>query len=453
VWRSCSSRGAAGNATRLGDRDKAARVSEAVSDEAKPAKKPSFWDAFTNLALASMLGFGFSCGLPNPLIGSTLTSWLQTEGVTIQMIGLSGAFALPYNFKFLWAPFLDRYRIPFLGRRRGWILIAQILLVIALAVLGSIDPSAHLGWIGVAAVTVAFLSASQDVVTDAYRTDLFPASQRASAAGIFVAAYRGAMIVATSLALILSDVIEWRFVYWIMAALMSIGIVTTLLAPAPESEGVAPRNLLVAVVDPFVEYFTRHRGGRGLLIAIAFLLVIMFYKVGDVVAGHLLNPFLQEVGFSRTEIGVVNKGLGLAATIVGALAGGGLVARFGLKRALIGCGIAQATSNLAYAAVAVAGKNYVVMTAAIGIDNLMNGLGTAAFVALLTSLCNKKFSAFQYALFSSLGTVVGRSLGAGSGWVVEWTGWPMFFLISLAVSLPALVMLAIVPFHEPNEAK
>lgn len=415
-----------------------------------PAKKPSFWDAFSSPRLALMIGFGFASGLPNPLTGSTLTAWLGDAEVTLAMIGIASWFALPYNFKFLWAPLLDRYPIPKLGRRRGWILLAQIALVISLAVLGTIDPRTELQWIGVAALCVTFFSASQDIVSDAYRTDLFPAAQRASAAAVFVASFRVAMIVATSLALVLSDLMPWRYVYWIMAGLMSIGIVTTLIAPTPASEEAAPKSLLSAVIDPLVEYFTRRGGVRGAVIAVTFLAIIALYKIGDVIAGHLLNNFLQELDFTNTEIGLVNKGMGLGATIAGALSGGGLVARFGLKRALIGCGIAQATSNLAYAGLAIAGKNYAVMIGAIGVDNFMNGLGTAAFVALLMSLCNKRFTAFQYALFSSSSTLLGRFLGGGSGWLAEAAGWPTFFLISLFCGLPALVLLAIVPFEKSD---
>jgi MFS transporter, PAT family, beta-lactamase induction signal transducer AmpG len=414
----------------------------------EPARKPSFWDAFSNPRLALMIGIGFSCGLPNPLTGSTLTAWLETEHVDLAMIGVSSFFALPYNFKFLWAPLLDRFRLPFFGRRKGWMLVSQLLLMASLVALGSVDPRAELWWIGVFAIATTFFSASQDIVCDAYRTDLLPPEQRASGAAIFVAGFRGAMIVASAVALILAEPLGWNGVYWLMAGLISVGIVTTLIAPAPPTETTAPRTLKQAVVDPLVEYFKRKGPG----VAIAFLGIIALYKVGDVVAGHLLNPFLLRIGFTTAEVGAVGKGLGLGATIGGVLLGGGLVARWGLKRALIVFGFAQAIGNLAYIAVALAGKNYTVMTAAIGVDNFMNGLGTSAFVALLTTLCNKRFTAFQYALFSSLGTVAGRLLGGASGWLAEAVGWPAFFSISLVLALPAIAILAFVQIEEAEIA-
>jgi PAT family beta-lactamase induction signal transducer AmpG len=411
---------------------------------AAPPARASFWDAFRSPRLALMLGIGFASGLPNPLTGSTMTAWLASEDVTLAMIGFASIFQLPYNLKFLWAPLLDRYGIPGLGRRRGWMLTTQIALVLSIGALGSFDPGSALTGVGVLAVVTAFLSATQDVAADAYRTDILPAAQRASGTAIFVAAYRGALIVAGAVALFLSDLLPWSIVYWIFAAAMGVGIVTSLIAPAAPTEAVAPRSMKEAIVDPFVEFFNR----RG---SIAFIGIIMLYKVGDVVVGHLQIPFFMEMGFTRTEIGAVLKGLGLGATIVGALAGGGLVARWGLKPALIVFGVAQAIANLAYVGVAEAGKSYAWMTGAIGLDNFMNGLGTAAFVALLMTLCNKRFTAFQYALFSSLMTVPGRLLGYHSGWLASEAGWANFFLISTAAALPALLLLFVVDVRDPNE--
>lgn len=411
-----------------------------------PPRKGSFWDAFSSPRLALMLGIGFASGLPNPLTGSTLTAWLATEEVTLTMIGFASIFQLPYNLKFLWAPLLDRYGVRGFGRRRGWMLLTQSALVVSIGVMGSFDPGSALTQIGILAVITAFLSATQDVATDAYRTDLLPAEQRASGTAIFVAAYRGALIVAGAVALFLSDIFPWSVVYWVLAATMGVGIITTLIAPPVPTEAVAPRSMKEAVVDPLAEFFRR----RG---ALAFIAIIMLYKVGDVVVGHLQIPFFIELGFSRTEIGAVLKGLGLGATIAGALVGGGLVARWGLKPALIVFGVAQAIANLAYVGVANAGKNYVWMTSAIGLDNFMNGLGTAAFVALLMTLCNKRFTAFQYALFSSLMTVPGRLLGYHSGWLAAEAGWASFFLISTVAALPAIALLAVMEIREPSVSK
>jgi PAT family beta-lactamase induction signal transducer AmpG len=415
-----------------------------VATAAATARAPSFWDAFRSPRLALMIGLGFAAGLPNPLSGSTLAAWLSSEHVSLEMIGFAAAFALPYNFKFLWAPLIDRVRPPILGRRRGWMLLAQLALVVSIGAMGSLHPSTELRWVGVLALVTAFLSASQDIAVDAYRTDVLPTEQRASGTAIFVAAYRGALIVAGGVALVLSDIVSWEAVYWFLAALMAVGIVTTVIAPAPTSERLAPRTMREAVVDPVLEIVRRKRWG-------VLLVLIMFYKVGDVVAGQMQMPFFEGLGFSRTEIGVVLKGLGLGATIAGSLLGGGLVARWGLKRSLITFGVAQAVANATYAALALAGKNYALMTTAIGVDNFMNGLGTAAFVAFLMTLCNKRFTATQYAIFSSLMTVPGRLLGYVNGFVAHHAGWPAFFLITIVAALPAIVILFFIEIRDPNE--
>ncbi|MDQ3032627.1 MAG: AmpG family muropeptide MFS transporter [Myxococcota bacterium] len=407
-------------------------------------RKTSFWAAFSSPRLALMIGLGFASGLPNPLTGSTLTAWLETQGLSIEMIGATSILALPYNLKVFWAPLLDRFRIPRLGRRRGWMLLAQLCLVGCIAAMGSVDPRGALYVVFALAVAIAFFSASQDVVSDAYRTDLLPFAQRASGTAIFVASYRAAMIVASAVALFVADLTSWSVTFWVMAALMTIGVLTTLIAPTPESEGAAPRSLRDAVVEPLKEYFRRDR-------ALTFLAIIMLYKLGDVVAGHLLNPFLLRTGFSLTEIAALGKGLGLAATIVGALLGGGLVARFGLRPSLIVFGVLQGVANLTYAALALVGKSYLVLALAIGADNFLNGLGTAAFVALLMTLCDRRFTATQYALFSSLSTVPGRLFGMASGWIVSHSGWPLFFVLSLVAALPAIGLLFTVRIEERPE--
>jgi PAT family beta-lactamase induction signal transducer AmpG len=309
--------------------------------------------------------------------------------------------------------------------------------------MGTLDPRAAPFGVALLAFAIAFLSASQDVVVDAYRTELLPAAERASGTAIFVAAYRVALIAAGAGALILSDQVSWTVVYWLLAALMGIGIVTTLLAPVPEASRRAPRTLQEAVVEPFREFLKREH-------AFAFLWIIMLYKAGDVVAGHLLIPFMQDLGFSNTEVGAVLKGLGLGATIVGSLLGGGLVAKWGLRHSLIVFGVLQAVANAAYAVLAAVGKSHALMTLAITLDNLMNGMGTAAFVALLMTLCNKRYTATQYALFSSLMTVPGRVLGVGSGWLAEQVGWTGFFLITIAAAAPALGLLLRVAIEEPS---
>lgn len=420
--------------------------------EEKTAKTESFWDAFRDPRLALMLGLGFSSGLPSPVNGSTLGAWLDDAGVALVTIGLFNWVQLPGKFKFVWSPLLDRYRLPFLGRRRGWIVLSQVALLITVGVMGSLNPETALWWVGVLAVAVAFLGASQDIVVDAYRTDLLPAEERASGTAIFVAAYRAALIAATSGALLLSDVLPWSAVYWILASLMGIGIATTLLAPEPAGSELAPRTLWEAVVDPFREFL-----GRGWAMGVwgwptlAYLLFIGFYRVGDIVAGgNVFIPFLRDVGFDDTAIALA-KGLAIGASIAGALVGGGLVAKWGLRRSLLAFGVLQATANGLYALLATVGDSLPLLFGSVAFDNFMNGMGTAAFVALLMTLCNKRYTATQYALFSSLMTLPGGLLAGGSGWLAETAGWPSFFLISIALAAPALFIVGLVPIPEPEE--
>jgi len=396
-----------------------------------------------------MVPFGFSSGLPNPMVGSTLTAWLATEGVDKTTIGLFALVSLPYNLKFLWAPLMDRFQLPFLTRRRGWIFVTQWLLFAAVGALGFSSPTDAPNMVAVAALIVAFISASQDIVSDAYRTDVLPAQERASGTAVFVAGYRFAMIIAGAGALILSDHVSWTTVYLLLGGMIALSSIATLLAPKPALQAKPPASWQEAVVVPVKEFFSRRGSVRWTL---SMLTIVGLYKVGDAIAGHMLIPFMLDVGFSRTEVGAILKGLGLATTIGGALLGGVLVARWGLRRTLISFGILQAVANILYASLALVGKDYALMTVAIGVDNLCGGLGTAAFVAFLMTLCNQRFTAFQYALLSSLSSVAGRFLGAGGGWMVEQWDWPLFFIITILAAVPAIVLLFIadIPEEQPD---
>ncbi len=406
----------------------------------------SFGQAFRSKRVALMVPLGFSSGLPNPLVGSTLGAWMAVSGVDLATIGLFGALTLPYKLKFLWAPVMDRFRLPFLGRRRGWMVATQLALMVALAFLGSLDPTRRLLLMALVAFGISFLSASQDIVTDAYRTDLLPGYERASGTAVFVMGYRLAMIVAGAVAFIAAEHLPWSVVYGGLAALMGVGAIATLIAPSVEAPAGAPETLRRAYVDPLREFFGRRQ-------ALATLAVVMLYKVGDAMAGHMLSPFLLELGFGLGEIGAIQKGLGLFATIVGALLGGGLVARWGLRRSLLVFGILQALANLAYAGLAFVGPSYLLLTVSIGVDHLFNGLGTAAFVAFLMTLCDHRFTANQYALLSSAAAIPGLALATGSGFIAEWAGWPAFFILSIAVASPALLLLLKIPIPAPESSE
>ncbi|HJL19375.1 MAG TPA: AmpG family muropeptide MFS transporter [Sandaracinaceae bacterium LLY-WYZ-13_1] len=418
-------------------------MSTGRTDEPPAPRRPSFWDAFRDPRLALMVGLGFSSGLPSPVNGTTLGAWLDDAGVSLAAIGLFAWVQFPANFKFVWAPLLDRFRLPFLGRRRGWALLTQLLLLGSIGLMGSLAPDSQLFWIAVVAVWVAFLGASQDIVLDAYRTDLLPAEERASGTAIWVAAYRGALIVATSGALLLGTIMPWSSVYWVLAALILVGIGSTLLAPSPPAAQVAPRTLGRAVVKPFTEFLRRDH-------ALWFLVFILLYRVGDILmGGNVFIPFLRDVGFDDPTSALA-KGVGMGATIFGTLLGGGLVAKWGLRRSLFVFGILQAVANGLYALLALAGPHAWMLIGAVGFDNVMNGMGTAAFVALLMTLCNKRYTATQFALFSSLMTLPGRLLAGGSGWLAAEAGWPVFFLVTIVFAVPALVIVFSLPIPEPR---
>jgi len=394
-------------------------------------------NVYTSPRVAPLLVLGFASGLPLALTGGTLQAWATVEGVPLQEIGFLTLVGAAYTIKFLWAPFIDRFAPPVLGRRRGWMLVTQLLLALSILAMGTLSPSSTLMPLAFLAVLVVFLSATQDIAFDAYCTDVLRKDERGAGAAVKVMGYRLAMIVSGGLALIMADQwIGWGNTYMVMGGLMLLSALATLWAPEPEHVARAPRTLREAVVEPLHEFFTR----RG---ALAVLLLIVLYKLGDTFAGALSTTFLiRGAGFTPTEVGTVNKVLGLAATIIGALAGGSLMSRWGLYRSLMAFGLLQAMSNLAYWLIAVSPKNLWLMATGVGIENLCGGLGTASFVGLLMALCRQRFSATQFALLSAL-SAVGRTYLAGplTPPLVEHLGWPGFFLVTVVIAVPGLVLL------------
>src|SRR5690606_7070561 len=350
------------------------------------------------------------------------------ENVSLTEIGFLTLVGSAYTLKFLWAPLVDRYAPPFLGRRRGWILLTQLLLAASIAAMGLFSPGTHLTALALLAVWVAFLSATQDIAFDAYSTDVLRAPERAAGAAIKVMGYRLAMIASGGLALILADRwLGWSNTYLLMGLFMALCALVTLVAPEPELDSRAPRSLSEAVAAPLAEFFSRP-GAWGIL------LLIVLYKLGDAFAGALSPTCLiRAAGFSLSEVGTINKVFGLAATVVGALLGGAIMARLGLYRALMVFGLLQAVSNLGYWLIAVqSGPSMVLMSVVVALENLCGGLGTAAFVALLMALCNRGYSATQFALLSAL-SAVGRTYLAGplTPVLVQSLGWPVFFICTV----------------------
>ena len=384
-----------------------------------------------------MLALGFASGLPLALTGGTLQAWATIEQVSLQEIGFLTLVGTAYTLKFLWAPLVDRYAPPWLGRRRGWMVLMQVLLALGLLAMGSLSPGKSLWLLAFVAVFVAFCSATQDIAFDAYRSDVLRKDERGAGAALSVLGYRLAMLVSGGLALILADQwLGWGLTYLLMGALMLLVALASFWAPEPEVAAQTPRSLKQAVLEPFREFFGRPE-------AVTVLVLIVLYKLGDAFAGALSTTFLiRAAGYTATEVGTVNKLFGLAATIVGALAGGALMARLGLYRSLMLFGVLQAVSNLGFWVISVGPHNVWLMAAGVGIENLCGGMGTAAFVALLMGLCNQQFSATQFALLSAL-SAVGRTYLAGplTPQMVQVAGWPVFFLLTVLIALPGLWLL------------
>lgn len=405
----------------------------------------SLVQVFGSRKMAALTFIGFSSGLPLFLTSRTLQAWMTVEKVDLAAIGLFSLVGLPYSLKFIWSPLIDRFTIPILGRRRGWLITLQIGLLIAIALMAFQQPQQALQLLAINAVVIAFLAASQDIVADAYRTDVLEELELGAGAAVFVLGYRIALLFTGSLALILADRLTWPSVYLLMAMGMVIGIIATLFAPEPK-ETSPPESLAAAVILPFGEFFQR----QGVVQAILILLFIVLYKLGDSFINNMSTPFLLQTGFTQTDIGAIQGGMGLVATIVGTLAGGAILSRIGLNRSLWVFGGLQAVSNLAYYVLANLGQNYQALVLTINIENFCGGLGTAAFVAFLMNMCNQRFSATQYALLSSFMAVSRDILVAPAGAIAESTGWPLFFILSIVAAIPGLLLL---PFFAPWNPK
>lgn len=394
----------------------------------------SIIQVFLNFRMATVLLFGFSSGVPLALTAGTLQAWMATENVDLTVIGIFALVGLPYTLKFLWAPFMDRYVPPFLGRRRGWILIAQLALVITISAMAFAEPSASPGVLALLAVLVAFSSASQDIVVDAFRTELLKPEELGAGAGVFIMGYRIAMLVSGAVALILADHMAWRTVYLIMAGTMLIGILTTFLTPEPVMQAKPPKSLQEAIMVPFIDFFRR----RG---AVEILIFILLYKLDVIMTLAMTTPFMLQIGFTKTDIGAVTKGFGLIATIVGTLLGGAWMVRLGLQRSLWCFGFLQGFSGISYVMLAKLGHHYPMMVTAIAVENFCSGMGTAVFTAFLMSLCNQRFTATQYALLSSFMAISRVVVGAPTGFLAKNLGWEMYYVVCTLIAIPGLLLL------------
>ncbi|MBX6743586.1 MAG: AmpG family muropeptide MFS transporter [Acetobacteraceae bacterium] len=409
-----------------------------MADGASSRSVPSLWRDRRFLVL---LALGFSAGVPLPLTAFTLRQWLSESGTSLTAIGLTALIGLAYSLKFLWSPLLDHAPPPFfgwLGRRRGWLASIQPALALAILGMGLTDPATDATLTVAVAVLVAFLSASQDIVVDAYRIEVLEERAQGYGMACYVWGYRGAMLASNAGALGVASLAGWPVAFAYCAALIGVGFAAVLWAPEPPAppphRGGWASRIRAAVVDPFADFIRRRYW-------LAILLFIALFKLGEALAGIMTAPFYRSLGFSRTEVAAVGSVFGLFATLGGALVGGWLVARLGTARALVLTGLGQMLSNLMYVALAHAGHDMPMLWAQVGVENFTDGLADAAFVTYLSGLTSRAFTATQYALLSSLAAVPLRTLGASSGWLAERLGWPDFFLLTTAAALPAMAIM------------
>jgi len=396
--------------------------------------KPSLFRVLFSGRMLVAFVMGFSSGLPLLLTLTVLQAWMKEEGVDLALIGAVTLVGLPYTLKFLWAPLLDRFTLPFLGRRRGWLLVIQIALMAAIAGLGQTSPARYPVMAAAAAFLVTFFSASQDIVIDAYRREDLPDKELGLGSSLYINGYRIGMLLASGGGLILADRIAFSWVYLIMAGCLIPGVAATLLAPEPTHSAGSPVSLREAVVDPLVEYFRR----RGALWILAFILL---YKLGDSMASAITIPFYLDIGFTKTQIGAVVKLFGFWATVGGALIGGLIMVRFDIYRSLWLFGILQAVSTAGFALLARIGDSVPVLSGVIAFENLSSGMGTAAFAAFMASITHKRFTATQYALLSSLMGVPRVLASAPTGVLAKVLGWEAFFIFCTLIAIPGLVLL------------
>ncbi|WP_306547322.1 AmpG family muropeptide MFS transporter [Desulfobulbus sp.] len=404
-----------------------------------------FRQMFSPRMLVSFL-MGFACGAPLLLTSSVLQAWMTEQGVDLSVIGLYSLVGLPYTLKFLWAPVFDRYTLPFLGRRRGWMLITQFALILALVALGLTNPAQTPWLVAVAACVVTFFSASQDIVIDAYRREDLSDNQLGLGSSLYVNGYRLGMLLAGSGGLILADHVSFAQVYVLMAGSLLVGVVTTLLCREPPLVKGTPRTFREAIINPFVDYFSRDR-------ALLLLLFILLYKLGDQMASTLTTPFYLSLGFSKTEIGAVAKLFGFWSAIAGGLVGGAILLRIGIIRSLWIFGFLQAAAILSFSVLALMGHSLVGLAVAIVLEQLTSGMGTSAYVAYMASLTNKRFTATQYALLSSCMGIPRVIIAAPAGWLAESLGWPLFFVGCAVVAVPGLLLLPMVAAQYRQDAQ
>jgi PAT family beta-lactamase induction signal transducer AmpG len=412
----------------------------------EPRPRPTWREALLNRRMLICIFTGFSSGLPLWLLVNLLPAWLRTEHVNLAQIGFFTLVQLPYTWKFVWSPLVDRYALPLLGRRRGWMLVTQLLLLAVIPLLGLFAPQRELWPVVVLAATIALFSATQDIALDAFRREILPDHELGLGTSIHVQAYRVASLVPGALALVLADHLPWSSVFTITALFMLPGVAMTLFVAEPPLTHGKPRTLREAVVEPFHEFVTRN-GARAAALVLAF---VFLYKLGDSMATALATPFYLDMGFSMTDIGLIAKNAGLWTSIAGGLLGGLWMVRIGINRALWLFGAVQVVAILGFAWLAyVHEPDRVLLAVVIAFEALGVGLGTVAFTAYIARATDPRYTATQFALFTSLAVVPRVLINATTGWIVEQMGWFHFFLLCTVLALPGMaLLLRVAPWHE-----
>ncbi len=417
--------------------------------ETQESGRPSLKEAILNRRMLICVFTGFSSGLPLYLLIQLVPAWLRVEGVGLAEIGFFTLVGLPYTWKFVWSPVIDRYTLPFLGRRRGWILVTQVALFFTIATMGFLDPVFSIWAVAYLAAAVAFFSASQDIVLDAYRRELLPDQELGIGNAIHVQTYRLSGLFPGSLALILADHLPWSTVFIVVASFMAVGIVLTLVISEAVANPSPPKSLAKAIVEPFRE-FVQRKGPRAAALILAFMFL---YKLGDNMATALQTAFFVDIGFSLTQIGSIAKFSSLTAAIVGGLGGGIIMIKLGINRALWIFGVVQIVSILGFAVLSEVGTNPWMLGVVVGFEYLGVGLGTAAFIAFIARVTNPVYAATQFALFTALAAVPRTLANAVTGVLVEQIGWTGFFLLCVVVAVPGMLLLfRVAPWNDPERA-
>lgn len=390
-----------------------------------------------SLRMVIALLMGFAAGLPLLMTKGTLQAWMSDEGVDLTVIGLFALVGLPYTLKFLWAPLLDRFTPVFLGRRRGWLLAAQLLLALAIFGMSLVNPSSSALILAVICLLVTFFSASQDIVIDAYRRESLADEELGLGSTLYVYGYRVAMLVSGAGALWLADHLTWSAVYMLLAVTMLISAIPTLIAREPQIGELLPTSMKEAVLEPFSEFFKRSGVGS----AVVILAFILCYKLGDAMASQMFTPFYLDIGFTKSQIAAVAKAFGMASLFGGFFVGGILILKIGINIALWLFGILQAISTACFALLVYSGAHIPTLSFVIAFENLSSGMGTAAFIAFMARLCDKRYTATQYALLTSLMAVPMTIMSAPTGFLAKNLGWSTFFVGCAIIALPGLILL------------